>query len=189
MRLPEEGKQGGVDSQHEFRYVSRHHATNGRKSNSPSAQALVESFGTGLTSYIEKLPHTLKRLQPIAAKVAGNDNTIVVLVCNFGQSELLFNFVCSARSRDLELSKILLFATDQDISDLATSLGITVFDVQDAFGDMPTAAARAYGDKTFAGTCFLLIVVGYIFTHFAASVFKRQQLISSESRSQSCLWV
>jgi hypothetical protein len=78
------------------------------------------------------------------------------MVCNFGQSELLFNFVCSARARGLDLSKILLFATDEDIIDLATNLGIAVFDVQDSFGEMPKAAARAYGDKVFAGMCFAI---------------------------------
>ena len=104
-----------------------------------------------LIDYLQKLESTTERLKPIAAKVAGEGNTVVVMVCNFGQSELLFNFVCSARARGLDLSPILLFATDSDIRDLATSLGIAVFDVGDAFGDMPTNAAKNYGDKTFQG--------------------------------------
>ena len=98
----------------------------------------------------------------MAAKVADKDKTIVVMVCNFGQSELLFNFVCSAKSRGMDLSRILLFATDKDIIDLAESLGLAFFDVQDAFGEMPTAAARKYGDKRFAGKFILCLLLSLL---------------------------
>jgi hypothetical protein len=155
MRLPKEGG-GEVSKVHDLRYVSKQQATNGRKVGIPPASELsTGTYGEVLKDYIEKLPGTLERLKPIAAKVAGSGkgkgNAIVVMVCNFGQSELFFNFVCSARARGLDLSRILLFATDEDIIGLATQLGIAVFDVQDAFGDMPKGAARAYGDKVFAG--------------------------------------
>jgi hypothetical protein len=114
-----------------------------------------------LTEYLVGLPDSLERLRPIAAKVANDDNggddndgqatmktnnsqrrPIVVLVCNFGQSELLMNFVCSARARGLDLSQVLLFATDSDTAVLAKSLGLAVFEVGNAFGDMPKGSAQ-----------------------------------------------
>jgi len=107
-----------------------------------------------LQDYLAKLEATTNRLKPIAAKVAGEGKTVVVLVVNFGQSELLFNFVCNARARGLDLSKILVFATDKDAGELAKSLELAVFDVGDAFGTMPTKAASTYGDRTFQHMMF-----------------------------------
>jgi hypothetical protein len=49
------------------------------------------------------------------------------MVTNFGQAQLLVNFVCSARARGLDISRLLLFATDRETSKLAESLGIPVF--------------------------------------------------------------
>jgi hypothetical protein len=165
----------GVDKAYDLRYVSRHHLNDGYKTKLPPASALTDQYGNALILYLQKLPATLDRLRPIAAQVAGGGTelgtnsakTIVVMVCNFGQSELLFNFVCTAKSRNLDLSKILLFATDADIIDLAKALGLAVFDVQDAFGDMPTGAAQTYGDRTFAGMIRIYIhVYIYLCLHF-----------------------
>ena len=39
----------------------------------------------------------VEELTPIVRKIAVN-NAIVVMVCNFGQSQLLLNFACSARA-------------------------------------------------------------------------------------------
>lgn len=135
-----------------LRYVSRRHEITGKGlkygPNFPE-DSQTKRYWVMLIDYLQKLESSTNRLKPIAAKVAGKGNTVVVMVCNFGQSELLVNFVCSARARGLDLSTILLFATDSDVSELAKSLGIAVFDVNDAFGDMPKGAARAYGDQSF----------------------------------------
>ena len=44
-----------------------------------------------------------------------------------GQSELLMNFVCSATARNLDLSAVLVFATDEETKELAEGLGLTAF--------------------------------------------------------------
>jgi hypothetical protein len=90
----------------------------------------------------------LERLAPIAAKVARN-KTLVVMVSNHGQSEVLVNFVCSAKTRNLDISAVLVFATDVETKALAESLGVGVFYDEDMFGDMPKQAARAYADRNF----------------------------------------
>jgi hypothetical protein len=59
------------------------------------------------------------------------------------------NFVCSARNRGLDLSSVLLFATDEETRDLATGFGLTVFYDEANYGNMPKQAANRYADKTF----------------------------------------
>jgi hypothetical protein len=127
-----------------------------------------------LFDYLQKLDSTLDRLRPIldemtnkynaAHEVAGRrrrrrqNPVVVVMVCNFGQSELFLNFICSAKARGLDISRILLFATDKDMYDLASTIdGISVFEVADAFGGekvIPKGAAQHYGDKVFTGMMF-----------------------------------
>jgi hypothetical protein len=111
---------------------------------------------------------TLKRLRPLAKAAAGDGKAVVVMTVNWGQAGLFFNFVCAARSRGLDLSNILMFATDQATVELAASLGVKVFDVQDAFGEMPEEAATAYGDSKFMRMMLakiycvhLVILLGY----------------------------
>jgi hypothetical protein len=70
-------------------------------------------------------------------------------VCNFGQSQLLLNFACAARARGLDVSSVLVFATDQETKDLAQSVGLTAFFDEKNFGSMPQKAADKYGDATF----------------------------------------
>jgi Nucleotide-diphospho-sugar transferase len=134
-----------------LRLVSRKDTLSGKSTAQIPMAYQSKKYWPMLIDYLEKLPSTLERLKPIAEHVAtaSQGKAIVVMVCNFGQSELLLNFICSATARGLDLSSVLLFATDNDTSLLAKSFGITVFDVYDAFGTMPTGAAKVYGDRTF----------------------------------------
>lgn len=125
MRLPANG--GVLDREAPLQLVNRGAQKNGRKSTKPPLQKHTLQYWETLAPYLEALPDILKRLEPVAKKVAGSKHTVVVMVCNHGQSELLLNFVCSARSRNIDLSHVLLFATDIEMKDLAESLGITVW--------------------------------------------------------------
>ena len=52
------------------------------------------------------------------------------MVCNTGQSELLINFICSAQARgfgDVVREKVLVFATDEGVLDIAQGLGLRAF--------------------------------------------------------------
>jgi Nucleotide-diphospho-sugar transferase len=154
--VPEKIKRKGIphfDSDYPLRLVSRKDTLSGKSTAQIPMAYQTKRYWPLLIDYLQKLEVTLERLKPIAASVS-HEKTVVVMVCNFGQSELLFNFVCSAQARGLDLSNVLLFATDIDTSKLAESLGIAVFDVKDAFGDMPTGAAKVYGDRTFQGMMF-----------------------------------
>jgi hypothetical protein len=90
----------------------------------------LEKYGFDFYSnYMNNLEATLTKLRPIAQGcVKGKkDNTIIVMVCNHGQSELFLNFVCSARARGLDTSQVLLFATDMTTKELAEGMGIATF--------------------------------------------------------------
>jgi hypothetical protein len=125
MRLPQ--TKGPVDRELPLRLVSRGYAGNGRKSTNPPLRNATMAYWATLAPYLMNLPHVLERLDPVAKVAAGASNTVVVMVCNFGQAELLMNFVCHARSRQLDLSPVLLFATDTETMELAESLGIRVW--------------------------------------------------------------
>ncbi|GKY90617.1 hypothetical protein MPSEU_000035300 [Mayamaea pseudoterrestris] len=149
MRLPEKGNKGASDEE-ALRLVPRGQKNNGKVAKLPTAKQ-VTNYWDVLTKYLASLDDTIARLKPIAAKAAGvGGNTVIVMTSNWGQASLLANFVCAARSRHLDISHVLLFATDIETHDLAVSLGIHSFFVDQAFGEMPKVAARVYGDKHFA---------------------------------------
>lgn len=147
MRLPQSGK---LDPHLPLRLVNRGAHQSGRKSTkTPTMEQTMQAWST-LTPYLQNITQTLDKLRPIAASVAV-DNTIVVMVCNHGQSELLLNFACAARARGLDtaLEAVLVFATDEETRDLAIGLGLSVFYDPVVFGEMPKEAARAYADVKF----------------------------------------
>lgn len=147
MRLPEE-KGGKLSSTVPLRFVNRGAHSSGRLSTKPPTKDLNLQAWETLAPYLQGLQDALKRLEPIANATA-KENTIIVMVCNHGQSELLVNFVCAAKSRGLDISQVLLFATDEETRDLAEGLGLTVFYDPSVFGHIPKEAAKRYADKTF----------------------------------------
>ena len=79
-----------------------------------------------LQNYFDSFEEKIGELKVVAEKVAVK-NTIIVMTCNMGQSELLMNFVCNAKAKGLDISNILLFPTDQETKDLAEGLGLATF--------------------------------------------------------------
>jgi hypothetical protein len=147
MRLPKGiGKPEGKKVP--LRYVSSSHADKGQFNGVPSMTSHTLPFYASLVEYLQNLERVTKELTVHLKKL--NSKTIIVLVCNHGQSELLHNFVCNAHAKGLDLGQIFLFATDEKTYNLATSLGITAFYDQSIFADMPEQAAGGYGDRIFA---------------------------------------
>ena len=126
MRLPPgKGPKFTIDEANPLRYVSRLHIDNGLAQRIPTPPK-VKEYNSLLVKYLSSLDKVLEELKPIAQKVA-KDNTIVVMVCNHGQSELLMNFACSSLARGFDLSQVLVFATDLETKELAEGLGLTAF--------------------------------------------------------------
>lgn len=110
--------------------VGRGLQTNGMdKFSAPEDSHMLQNQAL-LRTYFDQLDETIHVLKPMAQSCAGDDNTVIVMVCNTGQSDLLINFVCSAESRgfgDIVREKVLLFATDQGMLDIALGLGMKAF--------------------------------------------------------------
>jgi len=93
-----------------------------------------------------------------ATKGIAKDNTIIVMVCNKGQSDLLMNFACNAKSRGLDISNVLVFATDEGTEDIAKGLGFATFYDNAMFGKLPSEEAKRYGDRTFTAMMYAKVV-------------------------------
>lgn len=118
---------GPLDSNAPLRLVSRGMQSNGKDQFEPPEAKHIKQNWELLQKYMSGFEESLASLKPLVEKVATKDNTVTVMVANFGQSELLVNFVCAARSRNLDTSSILVFATDNDTKELAEQLGLTAF--------------------------------------------------------------
>jgi hypothetical protein len=128
MRVSKTSKgYGKLDSAEPLRLVSRGMKSNGADEFSPPGKKHIQQNWDLLAKYFAQFEDSLSKLKPLVEKVSTHDKIVTVMVTNFGQSELLFNFVCAAKSRNLSVSSILVFATDKETKELAESLGLAAF--------------------------------------------------------------
>lgn len=141
--------------------VGRGLQTNGQdKFSAPSDKFALQNQAL-LETYFDRLEDTVKALEPMAKSCAGDDNTVIVLVCNTGQSDLLINFICSAEARgfgEMVREKVLIFATDKGVLDIANGLGLNVFYDEKIFEKMPEKEAGRYGDAAFTQMMYAKVV-------------------------------
>jgi hypothetical protein len=123
MRLGDKG----LDPTQDFSLVSRGISPNGRQAFKPPREINIYENWKILKKYFDSFEDAIKELQPLVEKVATPKKTVTVMVSNFGQSELLVNFVCAAKSRNLDISSIIVFATDLETKNLAEGLGLVAF--------------------------------------------------------------
>ncbi|GMH55623.1 hypothetical protein TrRE_jg1620, partial [Triparma retinervis] len=109
-----------------------------------------------LSKYFNSFEGMTNKLKPILSNIA-RDNTVVVMVANAGVLELLTNFVCAANSRNIDISNIVMFATDEEGKKVAEELGLAVFYDEGMFENVPKQHAGAYGDRVF--TALMLVKV------------------------------
>lgn len=138
-----------LNDQMPLQLVGRGAKTNGVNDFLPPSQKHIEQSISHLTTYFKNLDSSLQQLKPLLQTIATPRKSVTVMIVNFGQSELLVNFVCAARSRNLDISSLLVFATDMETKELAESLELTVFFDEPNFGNMPKQAAKQYGDRFF----------------------------------------
>ena len=148
----EREKELGIDSDEDlytFRYSS------GRKMILPTADQ-QEANRRILMMYLKYYPDALEKLRPIAelasrgGSMEGDKMPVIVLLSNYGQSKFLLNYVCSARARGIDLSRVVLFATDKETQKLGEALGLAVFYDEMIFGFFPKGAAKNYHDISYA---------------------------------------
>jgi Nucleotide-diphospho-sugar transferase len=150
-----------IDLKNPLRYVSRSYDDKGRHAGVPVVSRHTNPSYEVLVDYLQNLDRVLKELKPFLKDVMGkanamskgngnrSKNTLVVLVCNKGQAPLFRNFVCNARAKNLDLSHLVMFATDQETLKMCQDLGIAAWYEDSIFGGLPETAARVYGDRTF----------------------------------------
>jgi len=146
LRLGEKG----ADSTKDFQLVSRGISeSNGHQAfKPPKSENLYQNWEV-LKTYFDSFEAATDELKPLVEKAATPNKTVIVMVSNFGQSELLMNFVCAAKSRNLDISSIIVFATDPETKALAEGLGLSAYYDKRNYGDIPSEAAGHYGDKKF----------------------------------------
>jgi len=162
MRQKPEG--GGLDPTQPLRVVNRPMTEKGRRTFKVPDAKMIKKNWEILERYFRNFDSVVEELKPIAEKVAVK-NTIIVMTCNMGQSELLMNFVCNARSKGLDVSNVLVFPTDQETKDLAEGLGLATFHDEKNFGHLPKGEARHYADKTFTAMMFAKVVCVQMINH------------------------
>ncbi len=163
MRMPKNSSGKQVDVKYPLRYVSRSMQENGKAALQPLWKKHTKPSYEALADYIGNLDSSLSRLKPqlerAMVKFNSSDHTsdimkqskvMVVMVCNKGQAHLFHNFVCNARAKGLDLSRIIMFATDEYTAKLAEDLDVAVYYDDKVFGGMPEQAANRYGDKVFS---------------------------------------
>jgi len=130
MRVPptakEDTKAHPLDKSQELRSVGRGQNPIGGNLFQPPSDSDIKKHWKMLQNYFDSFEEKIGELKVVAEKVAVK-NTIIVMTCNMGQSELLMNFVCNAKAKGLDISNILLFPTDQETKDLAEGLGLATF--------------------------------------------------------------
>jgi hypothetical protein len=92
----------------------------------PRFQQETKVFYQYLRNYLSAVDTTLQELSGILSKIA-IDNQVIIMMCNYGQAVLLNNFICTAQSREINLSNLIVFTTDQETTDLVTSYGLTAY--------------------------------------------------------------
>jgi len=155
MRLPE--TKGALDRSLPLRFVSRVQNSNGVNAVKVPMGKQSKYHWNMLGPFLDSFADSKSILDPILSRINKN-KVVAVLTCNFGQSELLINFVCSAKSRGLDISNVLVFATDEETRDLAIGLGLEAFYDEKIYKDVPTDEAGVYGDKKFSAMMYAKVV-------------------------------
>ena len=129
---------------------------------SPTVRESKEHFRR-LSNFFAEYEGVLKRLKPVLAPLA-RQNTVVVMVANAGVMDMVGNFACSARSKGIDLSNVIVFATDKEALAIARDIGIAAFyDEDGTFGaGLPIESARGYGDGDYSNMMYAKVVAVYL---------------------------
>jgi hypothetical protein len=113
-----------------------------------------------LTTYLTYMQPNLEKLGAVLKPIAVQ-NTVIVMVCNKGQANMLLNFVCSAKARGLSLEHVVIFATDSETAAIAKSLGLATFLDEHNFARLPKTSAD-YGGYTFTDMMWAKVVSAHL---------------------------
>lgn len=152
------------DASAELRHIPRANMNDGKEDFSVPASKLYQSKGgfvhehwLQLITFIDNIDKILEELKAVVDPIV-KDNTVIVMTVNKGQSVLLSNFVCAARSRGLDVSNVLVFPTDLEAEKVAKGLGLATYFDKINLGSLPEGEAVLYGDEIFSSMMFAKIL-------------------------------
>jgi Nucleotide-diphospho-sugar transferase len=127
----------------------------------------LKSFRKQLIAYLSILDDAvIPLIRPVledkATEMENAGKTLIITVTNYGQSDLLHNFVCACQANHLDISNFVIFCTDEESLKKATSIGLTAIYHQDLFGALPENDSKKFGDATFTAMVFAKIVVAHL---------------------------
>jgi len=130
---------------------SVHKSSKQQKKRSPLADppkpVLVTAANKILQQYLSHYTNYTLQLKALVEPIA-EDNTLVVMVCNRAHIDLLLNYACAARHRNVLPSNVVVLSMDEDTHRAATKIaGLTSFYQPRLF-----AFARAFQDGTEYGS-------------------------------------
>ncbi|KAL3806134.1 hypothetical protein ACHAXA_010845 [Cyclostephanos tholiformis] len=154
MRRPDD--EGILDSNMPLKLTSRGWTIEGRQEYVPPGPIISKHHQKRLLTYLSEVEDIKSRLKKTLAKMKGN--TVVVMTCNHGQSELLMNFACSSRARGFDLHNVIVFPTDMETKELTEGIGLTTFYEEKLMASIPKEESETYGDEIFADVMFAKVL-------------------------------
>ncbi len=154
MRRPD--KEGGLDRNMPLKLTSRGWTVEGRQEFVLPGPIISEIHQQRLLTYLSEVGNIKSRLRHTLANIQGN--TMVIMTCNFGQSELLMNFACSSRARGFDLQNVIVFPTDMETKEVAEGLGLKTFYEEKLMASIPKKESKEYGDAIFADVMFAKVL-------------------------------
>ena len=145
MRI--DGKQ--ADMSLPLKPVSRGQMPNGKDEFAAPGLWAIRKGWDFLSMYMKNFAQVTRELRPILSNTANANKTVIVMVSNLGHSDLLVNFVCNAKAKNLDLSNILVFVTDNESYIIARRLGLAAYHDTLNFAKVSVDEAKIYGDATF----------------------------------------
>ncbi len=150
-----------VDSSAPLRLVARgYDLGSGFSYPRPPTKQQAKQHRQWLGDYLSNADSMAAELKPILERIAINKQ-LVFSVVNAGQSTLLLNFACAARSHGLDISRMLVFVLDEESKELAEWLGMAAYYNQKFLGELPSSDPTSFGDTTYTH----IIVAKFIGPH------------------------
>lgn len=147
---------GKLDARESLKLTSRAWTAGGKQEFPAPQEKDVKNHQKNLRTYLNEADNIKSRLNLLLKKM--NEKTVIVLTCNHGQSELLMNFACSARTRGFDLKNVLVFPTDMETKELADGMGFSTFYEEKLMASIPKKEANIYGDNIFTSVMFAKVL-------------------------------
>ena len=135
----------------------------------PRYQPVIRKHWQDLRIFFENVDTILQDVNAIIKErfetLDVEDNTVIVMTVNRGDADLLMNFLCSAKSRGLDIQRILVFVADKETQEFIESQSkndeLRVMLYHDTYNLANVAMGgenQKYGDATFISMMFAKIL-------------------------------